>query len=129
MADTYESKYKKMRWYTERDRLAIVTYDSKATTIDDLYVNVPIGSVVRIYGAKIADPFSISNDELTELPEQYHEAIVYRAISMGYEIPPNLNPEMAMYFKAQYEQKVKAARKWKKTGRVGGFKQLKFVDY
>ena len=129
MTSTYATKYKKMRWYTERDRLAVVSLSDSATSVDDMYVNIPAGSSVRIYGAKVADPFTANNEELTELPEQYHEAIVYKAISMGYEVPPNLNPEMAMYFKSQYEEKVKNAKKWKKVGRVGGFQQVKALDF
>lgn len=118
-----------MRWYTERDRLAIVQVDAKAKIVDDTYTNIPAGSTVRIYGAKIAEPFSLTNEELDELPEQYHEAIVYKAIATGYETPPNLNPEMAMYFKTQYATMVKDAKKWKKLGRVGGFQQLVPKDF
>jgi alpha-galactosidase len=126
---TYGDTYNKMRWYTERDRLAIVQVDAKAKIVDDTYTNIPAGSTVRIYGAKIAEPFSLTNEELEELPEQYHEAIVYKAIATGYETPPNLNPEMAMYFKTQYATMVKDAKKWKKLGRVGGFQQLVPKDF
>ena len=126
---TYGDTYNKMRWYTERDRLAIVQVDAKAKIVDDTYTNIPAGSTVRIYGAKIAEPFSLTNEELDELPEQYHEAIVYKAIATGYETPPNLNPEMAMYFKTQYATMVKDAKKWKKLGRVGGFQQLVPKDF
>ena len=129
MADTYSSKYSKMRWYAERKRLAIVSVNSSATAVDDLYINIPTGSKVRIYGAKIPEHFSSDHDTLDEMPEQFHEAIVYKAISMGYEVPPNLNPEMALYFKAQYEEKLKEAKKWKKQSRVGGPRFLKPVDF
>tara|TARA_R100000808_G_C2117651_1_gene129806 strand:+ start:112 stop:507 length:396 start_codon:yes stop_codon:yes gene_type:complete len=125
----YSTTYSKMRWYAERKRLAIVSKDSKASTVDDMYVNVPSGSQIRIYGAKIPDHFTETNDTLPELPEQFHEAIVYKAISMGYEVPPNLNPELAMYFKAQYEEKVKSAKKWKKQSRVGGPRFMRPMDY
>ena len=129
MANTYGDTYVKMRWYSERDRLAIVTLDSQAKIVDDMYTNIPAGSKIRIYGAKIANHFTSENDSLTELPEQFHEAIVYKSIASGYEVPPNLNPEMAMYFKGQYEEKVKSAKKWKKNSRVGGFKQLRPMDF
>jgi hypothetical protein len=129
MAKTYADTYSKMRWYAERDRIAVVTQDTKALTQDDLYVNLPAGSKVRIYGSKIADHFSANNDSLTELPEQFHEAIVYKAIANGYETPPNLNPEMAVYFKQQYETVVKKAKKWKKSSRIGGFGQLKPMEF
>ena len=125
----YGSTYSKMRWYAERKRLAIVSRDNKASTIDDMYINIPSGSKVRIYGAKIPEHFSLDNDTLSELPEQFHEAIVYKAISTGYETPPNLQPELAQYFKAQYEEKVREAKKWKKQSRVGGPRFLKPMDY
>ena len=129
MADTYITKYAKMRWYAERKRLAIVSRDDKASSIEDMYTNIPAGSTVRIYGAKIPEHFSLTNESLTELPEQFHEAIVYKAISMGYETPPNLQPELAQYFKSQYEEKVKNAVKWKKQSRVGGPRFLKPIDF
>ncbi len=129
MASKYNDTYSKMRWFTERDRLAVMQINSKAATPDDWYVNVPAGSSVRIYGAKIANHFSNLNDSLSELPEQFHEAIVYKAIATGYETPPNLNPEMALYFKNEYEAKVKSAKKWKKSSRIGGFKQLRPMDF
>jgi len=78
--------YNTMSWYLERNRLAIVSSNSG---VDGGVINIPAGSQVRIYGAKIADPFSASNDSLMELPEQFHEAIVYKAIATGYETPPN----------------------------------------
>ena len=129
MTDTYSSKYSKMRWYAERKRLAIVSVNSSATAVDDLYINIPIGSKVRIYGAKIPEHFSANNDTLDEMPEQFHEAIVYKAISMGYEVPPNLNPEMAIYFKTQYEERLREAKKWKKQSRIGGPRFLRPVDF
>ena len=86
--------YNTMSWYLERNRLAIVSADSG---VDGGVINIPVGSKVRIYGAKIADPFSASNDSLTELAEQFHEAI--------------------------------EAKKWKKSGRLGGFGQLVPRDF
>lgn len=125
----YHATYSKMRWYAERKRLAIVSRDTKASTIDDMYTNIPTGSQIRIYGAKIPEHFSTTNDSLTELPEQFHEAIVYKAIAMGYETPPNLQPELAQYFKSQYEVMVKEAKRWKKQSRVGGPRFLKPIDF
>ena len=129
MASTYNDTYSKMRWYIERDRLAVVTADTAATSIDDMYTNLPIGSEIRIYGGKIADHFSTSNNSLQEIPEQFHEAIVYKAIAIGYETPPNLNPEVAMYFKSEYTSLVKKAKKWKKMGRLGGYSIVSPKDF
>ena len=129
MANTYSDTYSKMRWYVERNRLAVVTVNSNATIVDNLYSNLPIGSELRIYGGKIADHFSTTNDDLPEIPEQFHEAIVYKAIATGYETPPNLDPNLATYFKSQYNELVKKAKKWKKSGRAGGFATISPRDF
>ena len=113
MADkTYEDTYKKMRWYIERNRLALFTFDETATREEDKYINLVAvdssGSVeegnfvpavnytVRLYGNKIAQHFDTDNVTLDEIPEQYHEAIVQKAVAWGYEIPPNQELQSAM---------------------------------
>jgi len=139
MAD-YEDTYKKMRWYIERNRLALFTFDDTAIKDEDKYINlvavdssgtveegnfVPaINYTVRLYGNKIAQHFDADNINLDEIPEQYHEAIVQKAVAWGYEIPPNQELQTAMYFHKMYEQTVKRAKKWKKTGRTGGWGKI-----
>ena len=98
MAD-YEDTYKKMRWYIERNRLALFTFDDTATKDEDKYINlvavdssgtveegnfVPaVNYEVRLYGNKIAQHFDSDNVNLDEIPEQYHEAIVQKAVAWG----------------------------------------------
>jgi len=129
MANTYSSTYKKMRWFVERNRLAIVSLSDDRTSVDDAYINIPVGSKVRVYGSKIAQHLDTDNEVLTEIPEQYHEAIVYKAIANGYEIPPNQNFQAAQYFNAYYADLVKKAKKWKRAGRIGGTKQIIPFDF
>jgi len=129
MANTFADTYSKMRWYIERNRLAVVQVNDSANIVDDLYNNIPLGSELRIYGGKIAEHFSASNNSLDEIPEQFHEAIVYKAIATGYETPPNLDPNLASYFKGEYNQLIKKAKKWKKMGRTGGYATISPRDY
>lgn len=118
-----------MRWFVERNRMALVTLNQSRTGVEDAYENVPIGTKVRIYGAKIAQYFDADVITLPEIPEQYHEAIVYKAIANGYEVPPNQNLQSAQYFNAAYMEIVKNAKKWKRTGRIGSTHYIQPVDF
>tara|TARA_R100000781_G_C4063178_1_gene121779 strand:+ start:670 stop:1059 length:390 start_codon:yes stop_codon:yes gene_type:complete len=129
MANTYADTYSEMRWFVERNRLALIAVNPDRTSVDDKYINLKAGSKVRIYGSKIAEHFSVDVDSLPEIPEQYHEAIVYRAIATGYEIPPNQNFQAAQYFNGYYADIVKKARKWKRNGRLGGTKTIVPMDF
>ena len=127
MAD-YDT-YKKMRWYIERNRIAIFQLDETATQEEDKYINLVATDekeyAVRLYGNKIAQHFTADNVLLDEIPEQYHEAIVQKAVGWGYEIPPTQNFQSAMYFHKMYEDTVSRAIKWKRMGRTGGWGKIK----
>ena len=130
MAKTFEDTYSKMRWLIERNRLSLFRYDETATKEEDMYLNLKLDDSldtysVRLYGSKIAQYFDEDTTTLPEIPEQYHEAIVQKAVAWGYEIPPNQNLETAMYFHKMYEDTVTRAKKWKRTGRTGGWGKVK----
>tara|TARA_R100000664_G_C2756350_1_gene144242 strand:+ start:2188 stop:2601 length:414 start_codon:yes stop_codon:yes gene_type:complete len=129
MSKTYDDNYSKMRWFIERNRLALVQFDDTATKEEDKYLNLKLTDsadtyTVRLYGNKIAQHFDADNDILPEIPEQYHEAIVQKAIAWGYEIPPNQELQTAAYFHTMYEDTVKRAKKWKRMGRTGGWGKI-----
>ena len=128
-SNTYQSKYKKMRWFVERDRLALVELQDDRTSVETAYKNLPSGSSIRLYGAKIAQHFDPDTNTIPEIPEQYHEALVFRVIAAGYEIPPNQNMQAAMYFEAKYQKAIKDARKWKQMGRQGGTGYVVPMDF
>tara|TARA_Y100000310_G_C20619402_1_gene782435 strand:- start:1085 stop:1498 length:414 start_codon:yes stop_codon:yes gene_type:complete len=130
MAKTFEDTYSKMRWLIERNRLSLFRYDETATKEEDMYLNLKLDDSldtysVRLYGNKIAQYFDEDTTTLPEIPEQYHEAIVQKAVAWGYEIPPNQNLETAMYFHKMYEDTVTRAKKWKRTGRTGGWGKVR----
>ncbi|MAH44993.1 hypothetical protein CMI37_04140 [Candidatus Pacearchaeota archaeon] len=130
MAKTFEDTYSKMRWLIERNRLSLFRYDETATKEEDMYLNLKLDDSldtysVRLYGNKIAQYFDEDTTTLLEIPEQYHEAIVQKAVAWGYEIPPTQNIELAMYFHKMYEDTVTRAKKWKRTGRTGGWGKVR----
>ena len=110
---------KDYRYYVERNRLFLAQDKGSGE-----FVNIPAGSLVRIYGTKQADHFGLDNDLLLDIPNQFHEAIVYRAIANGYETPPNLNPQVAVYFRDIYNKLVRNAKKFKTKGRQGSYGKI-----
>jgi len=111
-------------YYIERNRLFLAEDNGDGT-----YKNVPKDTPVRIYGSKQADHFELDNDLLFDIPAQFHEAIVYRAIANGYETPPNINPKIAAYFHNIYNTLVRKAKKWKTKGRQGTFGKIMPRDF
>ena len=47
-----------------------------------------------------------------EIPEQFHEALVYKVIAMGYKEPRNMKIELAQYFDMEYDKILKEAKKY-----------------
>ena len=64
-----------------------------------------------------------------EIPEQFHEALVYKAISMGYKDPRNINIELAAFFEKEFQESVKQAKRYARSNNVFGGGYIKPVDY
>lgn len=67
-------------------------------------------------------------ESLPEIPIQFHEAIVFKAIATGYLTPPNMQPDAAQFFSQEYERKLKKAKYYAKAHRVRGG-TIKAIDY
>lgn len=63
-------------------------------------------------------------DEMTDtplVPVRYHRGIVDAIIATGYEVPENLNLNLAKYFRSGYEKAVREAKiESRRNKRVGG---------
>jgi hypothetical protein len=127
-------------WFISKDRLALVeevTTSNNANasggfiTVDGAstsYETIEAAKTVRIYGIGKASHFptgtnatesdydSTTVGPIDEIPQQFHEALVYKVISMGYEEPRNLNIDLAQYFKMKYDEITKAGRKFSRSG-------------
>ena len=120
-------------YFVSNNRLAIVEKNG-TTTVDNattVFKTITEAKSLRIHGIFRAAHFntgtSVNTSDLTssvlgplgDIPVQFHEALVYKVISMGYKTPPNLQIELAQYFDMEYAASVKEAKKYSKSSFVG----------
>ena len=117
-------------YFVSNNRLAIVekngvtTTDNASTTFKTISESKPL----RLHTISRADHFktgaNIGTSEyssntlgpLGDIPIQFHEALVYKVIAMGYKTPPGLQIDLAQYFDLEYEKSVKSAKKFSRRG-------------
>jgi len=114
---------KKYAYYIDREKLALVEqgslgWESISTA----------GKTVRIFCSERADHMTVDNLETDEptlntiehgvIPRQFHEALVFKVIGMGYKDPRNLQPELSQFFDNEYNIALKRANKYAKTNHI-----------
>jgi hypothetical protein len=123
---------KKRFWYidtsTKTPRMGIVEKATNTTTKDGWssdYVSIGDSKDITIYA--IARDNDLSANALTatwtQIPEQFHEVILYKVIAMGYKDPRNMEIQTAQYFDNEYFLGIKEAKKFSRsnyqtTGRI-----------
>tara|TARA_R110002012_G_scaffold208323_3_gene378388 strand:- start:142 stop:555 length:414 start_codon:yes stop_codon:yes gene_type:complete len=113
-------------YFINNNRLAIVEKNG-TTTVDGastVYKSITEAKPLKISAISKADHFSTGtstdSDEyasstagpLGDIPTQFHEALVYKIISMGYKTPPNMQLEVSQFFDMEYLKAVKEAKKY-----------------
>ena len=119
----------KRAWYIDKlGSMGIVEKATNAATKDGYtsdWKSIGVAKDLRIYS--ISQDVDLSVNNLTgtwsQIPSQFHEALVYKAIAHGYRDPRNMKIDAAQYFDAEYEMVVKEAKKFSRsnyqsTGRV-----------
>jgi hypothetical protein len=116
-------------WFVNNNRLAIVEKNG-TTTVDGastVYKTISEAKPLRIHSISKADHFTTGSSTdsaentnptlgpLGDIPTQFHEALVYKIIAMGYKTPPNLQIDFAQYFDMEYEKVVKQAKKYTRS--------------
>jgi hypothetical protein len=64
-------------------------------------------------------------DETPAIPEQFHEALVYKALQKGYEIKLGRDPRLfnvAAYYRKGFEDMVKDGKRYANNERISGGK-------
>ena len=114
---------KQRYWYIHNNNIAIVE-DEHNRTVGKITTEVDTVTealTMRINTVSLAQAFTTDLDYVSELPLQFHEALLYKVISMGYQDPRNFNPEQAAYFKNEYELSKREAKKYaKRNSQTGG---------
>ena len=119
-------------YYVSNNRLAIVerngvtTTDNASTTFKTISESKPL----RLHTISRADHFktgaNIGSSEyssntlgpLGDIPVQFHEALTYKVIAMGYKTPPGLQIDLAQYFDIEYEKVIKQAKKYARSSLI-----------
>ena len=126
----------KRHWFTERGRIGFVE-EGSSTTVDGVTtttLSISEAKSVRIKGIANAKHFttddatdsdgnriilteldSVVAGPLDEIPNQFHETLVYKVISMGYKDPRNLELQLAQFFDLEYNNGVKNAKKYARS--------------
>ena len=125
---------KQRAWYVDKlKRIGIVEKATNTVTRDGFtsdWASITEAKDVRIYA--ISQDEDLSNNTMggtfNEIPEQFHETILFKVISAGYKDPRNLQIDMAQYFDQEYSLGVKEAKKFSRSnyGTTGHIRPQEF---
>ena len=119
-------------YFVDNDRLAIVEKNG-TTTVDNAstaYKTISEAKPIRMNVIAKADHFntgsninttditSVTAGPLGHIPTQFHEALVYKVIAMGYKTPPAMDISVAQYFDIEYEKIVKEGKKFARSNYI-----------
>jgi hypothetical protein len=144
MANNYSRVYNKSNvWWIERDSIGLALYDPLASEVNR-FASLSSALTVTLFYHKKADHFgrqialdgtvtdttNNSNlmDEQSELPEQFHQYLVDKAIQSGYEQKPEMI-QMAGYFERKFEKGIKEGKTYKNRNRISGIRHVRQSDY
>ena len=114
---SYVSKLaKNYVWWIERERVGIGEYD-KNKNVDCMTspTSASNGLKMRLLETRRGSDFGSVLTASPEIPSQFHEALAYKVIAMGYLRGDNINPQLAQYFEGLYAKTVKQAKKYAKS--------------
>ena len=139
----YNKSVKENVWGIERDSIGLALYDPLASEVNR-FASLSSALTVTLFYHKKADHFgrqialdgtvtdttNNSNlmDEQSELPEQFHQYLVDKAIQSGYEQKPEMI-QMAGYFERKFEKGIKEGKTYKNRNRISGIRHVRQSDY
>ena len=103
-------------WYTSNDRLGLVEKIPSVASRDDKqsdYQSISVATEIRIFSISKASDFTIDLTEISSLPTQFHDALIYRVIADGY-LKAGLeafNPKVSQLFDIKYKELIKDGKK------------------
>jgi len=147
MANNYSRVYnrsvKENVYWVERDSIGLAVYDpleseknrfkslSSALTVTLFYHKKAdhFGRQIALDGT-VSDTTNLTSlmDEQSELPEQFHQFLVDKAIQLGYEQKPEMI-QMAGYFNQKFEKGIKEGKTYKNRNRISGVRHVRQSSY
>lgn len=128
-------------WWVERDSIGLAKFDPLATEVER-FKSLDSALTVTLFYHKEALHFGINRDdsssstlntaglmeETSELPTQFHQFLVDKAIQLGYEQKPEMI-QMAGYFNQKFEKGIKEGKAFKNRNRISGMRTVKQHSY
>jgi len=119
-------------WYLHNNQLAVVESPAVSRTIDGVvaqYSSVTTADKkIRIHTISLGTHFPVGDAATTgdltsgtagpidDIPIQFHEALVYRVIAMGYKNRATFDKDLAFFFDKEYGAVVRSAKKYARAG-------------
>lgn len=118
-------------YWIERDGIGIAKYDS-SENVDNRFTGPAASKTITIFATKYADDFTTTLSASSEIPSEFHDALVFRAVQRGYEVKMAQNPEMAKnasYFQGGFDKLLAEGKKYSNQDRVGGGYSISGDEY
>ena len=112
---------RKRLWYVDKlGKIGIIEESINAVTKNGVtsdWTSVTEAKPLRIYAVSLAEDISMNtlDGSFSEIPAQFHEAILYKVIANLYRDVRNKQFDSAQYFDTEYLEGVKRARKFSKS--------------
>ena len=116
-------------YFVDNNRLAIIEKKG-TTTVDNAstsYQTISEAKPIRMNTICKADHFNTgsniveadftdaSSGPLGHIPTQFHEALIFKVIAMGYKTPPAMDINTAQYFDMEYDKIIREAKKFARS--------------
>jgi len=118
-------------YWIERDKIGIAKYAPNEDK-DNQFTGPAVGKAITLFVVKEATALSADLTDVPGIPEEFHDALIFRAIQRGYELRMAQDPKIvntASYFRAGFEKAVKEGKKYANKGRDGSSWHIKHHDF
>ena len=130
------TRVKEWVWWVEDNSILLGYYDESKTDAEKVASpdSTIAGQELRLFFNLKEDHFDLPSASSTwgeqepNFPAQFHDALVNKAIALGYERNPD-TLQLAQYFNGKFEDDVKNGRKYAYRGKLGTFRTINSVDF
>jgi len=129
----YTRTTKQHVYWIERDSIGVALYDPLRSE-KNRFTSVDSALTITLFYHKKAEHFNTLDSaqsamtEQSEIPKQFHQYIVDKAIQLGYETKPEMI-QMAPYFEKKFEKGIKEGKSFANRGRISGMRTVKQTSF
>ena len=101
-------------WYIQDDKIGIVEYNTDNSVSYTGWISITTaGKTIRaLCVTRPSDVIGFGASTSPDIPEQFHDILMYKVISLGYMSPPNLDPKLAEYFDNKYKEGIREIKRF-----------------